>query len=151
MPVLYLMFSPQTAEVEVGSPENPEGQGNLTMRQPKPCFKDTRQEWYANIGPIKCPVRWASSEKGERVTWKKYHTLMANRQPVNSDCEGAGVLDRYSEHCHTELAEAIRALAESCKAIQSVPLVLGTPEIRGSALTAIRRARAAALKIASAM
>ena len=56
------------------------------MRQPKPYFKKSHKGWYANIGPGKSPVRLASEEEGETLAWEKYHSHMANRQPVNGDC-----------------------------------------------------------------
>ena len=48
------------------------------------------------------------------------------------------------------MTEDYRGGAPTASWFYSVPFVLGTPVIRGSASTAIRRARAADLKMASA-
>ena len=76
------------------------------MRQPKPYFKQSHKGWYANIGPDKRPVRLASEEEGETLAWEKYHSHMANRQPVNGDCLVAALLDRYLDRKQPYWAQA---------------------------------------------
>ena len=76
------------------------------MQAPKPYFKKPHRAWYANIGPNGRPVWLASEGDGEKAAWRKYHALMAERQPINSDGRVLDLLERFLDHHHKNSAPA---------------------------------------------
>ena len=69
------------------------------MREPKPYFKQQNRAWYANLGPNRRPVRLASESEGEQVAWKKYHEIMAGRQPTRDAGRVPTLIDDYLDYC----------------------------------------------------